>query len=102
MRRLPRPDALAPQQALSYPISGGEAPRANRGLSGVVVVSPKTNCAGQYCDEREGCRRYGAMIADGIKVVNERQLPVFAWASFDLERAFFGGECPHFIRMVHA
>lgn len=47
------------------------------------------NCAGQGCPERDGCKRYehrqsSSFIADG-----EKKIPVFEWASYDVERALF-------------
>jgi len=44
------------------------------------------NCAGQHCPERDGCKRYehrqsSSFIADG-----EKKIPVFEWASYDIER----------------
>lgn len=47
------------------------------------------SCAGQGCEERERCvkyRRYTAFLQ--------------CWASFDIERLRFGGECPSFERLT--
>ena len=63
------------------------------------MVSPKTNCAGQSCPERDACRRYVSLIAEGFKSFGRREVPIFAWASFDLERKAFG-DCPQRLRVV--
>lgn len=62
-----------------------------------VVVAPKqqnqfskANCAGQGCPERKFCRRYAVRIGE----VGRQQ-----WASFDIERGFFG-DCMSFARLV--
>lgn len=50
-------------------------------------TGPRVMCAGNSCPGRENCLRY-------IKRDHSR------WASFDVERKYFGGECPH--RLVAA
>jgi hypothetical protein len=59
-------------------------------------MSPKTNCAGQLCPEREGCRRYQIRISSGKEVICDVETPTYEWASFDIERQRFGA-CPHLI-----
>ena len=53
----------------------------------------KENCAGQQCPERDGCRRYESRIPARKVVIEDRKIPIFEWASFDIERQIFG-DCP--------
>ena len=46
-------------------------------------IIAKTQCAGQNCNERDGCARY------------EQRTPGSPWASFDLERVWFIEPCLH-------
>lgn len=56
----------------------------------------RVNCAGQGCVERWGCRRYRIRLPeDGQRVSAERL--VYPWASFDLERLWFGS-CQAFVK----
>jgi len=57
----------------------------------------RLNCAGQFCDEREECRRYRIRLAKP-----ESEPKVFEWASFDLERLLIVGECPVFVKFRDA
>ena len=43
----------------------------------------RTQCAGQTCEEREGCARYSMRVSGS------------PWASFDIERVRFDGHCLH-------
>ena len=61
-------------------------------------MNPKTNCAGQDCPERDGCRRYVTRTADRVEGPNK--IPVFEWASFDIERQQ-QGNCAAFISHRH-
>jgi len=62
----------------------------------------RLNCAGQGCEERDECRRYRIRLA---RIVSEAHrivgVPydekVFDWASFDIERIWFG-ECKSLIQ----
>ncbi len=63
------------------------------------MVSPKINCTGQGCDERDGCRRYASMTQDGKSIVGGKEHPIFNWASFDIERQRFG-DCKHMLPVV--
>lgn len=58
------------------------------------TVIPETNCAGQGCPERDGCRRYEVRLRTEHEPDNG-----FRWASFDLERR---GRCIHRIAMEGA
>lgn len=65
--------------------------------SGCRVDLHRINCAGQGCEEREGCRRYRMRLPEqGQKAVQFERLR-YQWASFDVERAVFG-DCPQFVR----
>lgn len=56
-----------------------------------MMVNPKVNCPGQECHERESCRRYKENIPSGFHAVREDvRIPVFEWASFDIEAALVG------------
>ena len=55
----------------------------------------KANCAGQGCEDREGCRRFRVRIV-GPSGEWERQFG--QWISADLERAEMPGSCPYFVR----
>lgn len=46
------------------------------------MVIPRTQCSGQKCPERDGCRRY------------EQRSPGAPWASFDMERTLDQTEGP--------
>ena len=58
----------------------------------------KANCAGQWCGERDGCRRYEVRIEGPEDVSVKRRCG--GWISADVEREIFGGECPHFRKVV--
>jgi hypothetical protein len=55
----------------------------------VKIGDEKVNCAGQGCPERDGCRRFVLRLPTG----GHKQ---FDWASFDIERMFFG-DCLSFV-----
>jgi len=63
-----------------------------------MTIGVKTNCAGQGCPERDGCRRYEVRIPDRIEIVKSHHIPRMEWASFDLERRWTG-ECQHRIAL---
>jgi hypothetical protein len=52
------------------------------------------NCAGQDCQERDGCRRF--VVRVNVPDCS-RENPYGAWASFDLERRAFG-DCKQFVK----
>lgn len=43
------------------------------------------NCAGQFCPERDDCKRYVKRVAGRVKV-DDKDVMHHEWASFDLER----------------
>ena len=51
------------------------------------------NCAGQSCPERDGCKRYEHRQSSSFVEDGEKKIPVFEWASYDLER-LLDGTCP--------
>lgn len=59
----------------------------------------RSNCAGQACAERDGCRRYR------IRLLREGETgkphPIADWASFDIEASLLG-ECKSFVRFRDA
>jgi hypothetical protein len=65
-------------------------PLAPKRTSDVV----KANCAGQGCPESAQCRRFRVCIGADWKAGTG------LWASFDLERAERGGECPNWVRYI--
>ncbi len=50
----------------------------------------KLNCAGQSCPEAHECKRYIFRQADHKVKAVDAEVPVFMWASFDIERQHFG------------
>lgn len=57
----------------------------------------KLNCAGQGCADRETCRRYVNRIPDRKVIVEDREIPIFEWASFDIERSLMG-DCSNYVQ----
>ena len=47
------------------------------------------NCAGQSCPEREGCKRYEHRQSSSFVANGDKKIPVFEWASYDIERMAF-------------
>ena len=60
-------------------------------------MAPKSfhrfNCAGQWCERREECRRYRIRLK---RVGETGEHPAMDWASFDLE-ALIEGACSSFL-----
>lgn len=61
-------------------------------------MAPKSfhrfNCAGQWCERREECRRYRIRLKREGEAGKEH--PAMDWASFDIE-ALMVGDCVSFL-----
>lgn len=57
----------------------------------------RLNCAGHGCEQRQDCRRYRIRLSRP-----ESEPKVFDWGSFDIEKLWFVGECPSFVKFRDA
>lgn len=60
----------------------------------------RVNCAGQGCPDRDGCRRYRLRLPE-VVAGPRPQVPIFAWASWDIERDRVG-ECESKVKFREA